>query len=282
MNIVNTYPAILKAYSGNMFSFDKWKNYIDSALPDLFQILVLDAQKSLETGKASWDRDYLPVLNNVACNNELREITYHSFCKVTENLEHTLQVQFGKNLDVNIIFYLGLCNGAGWVTEYHGHTVILLGIEKIMELNWCSLDNLYGLIYHELGHVYQKQYGIFDRTFDNNADTFLWQLFTEGVEMYFEQRLVGNANYYHQDKAGWKIWCDNHLQQIKEDFNNDMKIMTHANQRYFGDWVVYNGYSDVGYYLGCRFVRYILSMYRLDEMICFDIDMVKKLFQQFV
>ncbi|MCI8364343.1 MAG: hypothetical protein HFG34_05275 [Eubacterium sp.] len=177
MNIIDTYPAILTAYDGMTFSFERWKKYIDSVLPDVFPILVSDVQKSLETGTASWNKDYLPVLNNVACNHELRENAHLSFCKATDELEHTLYVQFGKTLDIDIIFYLGLCNGAGWVTEYHGNTVILLGIEKIMELNWCSLDDMYGLIYHELGHVYHKKYGIFNRVFDTDTDSFLWQLF---------------------------------------------------------------------------------------------------------
>ena len=160
--------------------------------------------------------------------------------------------------------------------------LILLGIEKMMELNWCSLDDMYGVIYHELGHVYQAQFGILKRTFDHGADTFLWQLFIEGVAMYFEQSLVGKADYYHQDKGGWKTWCDNHLEQIKADFTRDLKEMTFANQRYFGDWAVYNGHHDVGYYLGCQFVRHILSVYELDEIICFDIDMVKDSYKQFV
>lgn len=282
MNIVDTYPAVLTAYDGTCFSFEKWKKYIDTELPDISRMLVSDVRKCLETGKVSWDRDYLPVLDQVACNHVLRENAHTSFCRATENLEHTLSVQFGKKLDVDIIFYLGLCNGAGWVTEYCGHNAILLGIEKIMELNWCSLDDMYGLIYHELGHCCQKQYGILERNFEHEADSFLWQLFTEGIAMYFEQSLVGDTNYYHQDKDGWRAWCDDHLEQIKADFNHDMKTMTFADQRYFGDWVKYNGHCDVGYYLGCRFVRYILSMYGLDEIICFDIDMVKKLFLQFV
>ena len=54
--------------------------------------------------------------------------------------------------------------------------------------------------------------------------------------------------------------------------------MSFANQRYFGDWINYNGYGDVGYYLGCRFVRYILSVYDFDEIISFDIDKVKEMF----
>lgn len=282
MKIVNTYPAILAAYEGSAFCFDKWKSYIDSALPDLSSLVVSDVQKCFKTGKVSWDRDYLPVLNDVVFNMELREKAHDSFLGATKNLEQIIYDKFGKDLDVDIIFYLGLCNGAGWVTEYHGRKVVLLGIEKIMELNWCGTDDMHGLIYHELGHIYHEQYGILKRAFDNYRDHFLWQLFQEGIAMYFEQTLVGNSNYYHQDVDGWKKWCDDHLEEIKADFNRDLETMTLANQHYFGDWVKYNGHSDVGYYLGCQFVRYILSMYEFDEVICFDIDIVAQLFKQFV
>ena len=282
MKIVDTYPALLGAYEKSVFNFDQWKSYIDFAIPDISSLIVPDAKKCMETGKVSWERDYLPVLNAVVHDVELRERAHDSFCRATKDLERAIYDRFGRNLDVDVIFYLGLCNGAGWVTDYRGRKVILLGIEKMMELNWCGIGDMHGLIYHELGHVYQGQYGVFERTFDNDADSFLWKLFVEGVAMYFEQTLVGNPNYYHQDKNGWKEWCDSHLKEIKKDFNCDLRTMTYANQRYFGDWVEYDGHSDVGYYLGCQFVRYILSRYGFDEMICFGMDMVYRLFHEFI
>ena len=282
MKIIDTYPAMLAAYEQSTFNFEKWKSYIDSAFPGISSPIVSDAQKCLETGSVSWERDYLPVLNAVAHDAELRERAHDSFCRVTKDLECTVYDRFGKNLNVDIVFYLGLCNGAGWVTDYCGRRVILLGIEKIMELHWCGIDDMHGLLYHELGHVYQGQYGILERTFDSDADSFLWKLFIEGVAMYFEQALVGNPNYYHQDKNGWKAWCDGHLKEIKKDFKCDLRTMTFANQRYFGDWVEYDGHSDVGYYLGCEFVRYIMSEFQFDEIISFDIDIVGRLFHQFI
>lgn len=282
MKIINTYPALLAAYEGTVFRLEKWRSYIDSVLPDLSPLLISDVEKCLHTGKFTWENDYLPVLNAVVRNNVLREKAHDSFCSVTEDLERTIYGRFGKSLDVDIIFYLGLCNGAGWVTQYRGQSAVLLGIEKIMELNWCGTDDMRGLIYHELGHAYQGQYGILERPFHDHKDRFLWQLFTEGIAMYFEQALVGDLNYYHQDKNGWKKWCDGHLEEMKADFDRDLKTMTPAGQRYFGDWVVYNGHNDVGYYLGCRFVHHILSVYPFDEMICFDIDEVSRLYKQFI
>ena len=282
MKIINTYPALLSAYEGAAFRFEKWRSYIDSALPGISSLLLSDAKECLETGTFSWGKDYLPVLNGVVLNPELRERAYDSFCKTTENLERRVYEKFGRGLDADLIFYLGLCNGAGWVTEYRGQKIVLFGIEKIMELNWCGPDDMRGLIYHELGHIYQGQYGVLNRTFGNDADSFLWQLFTEGAAMCFEQALEENPDYYHQNKDGWKKWCDDHLEEIKADFNRDLKTMTFASQRYFGDWVKYHGHSDVGYYLGCRFVHYILSMYEFDEMICFEAGTVARLFQQFI
>ena len=37
-------------------------------------------------------------------------------------------------------------------------------LEKIMELGWCDTDAMIGLIVHELGHVYQSQFGVLHRS----------------------------------------------------------------------------------------------------------------------
>lgn len=100
--------------------------------------------------------------------------------------------------------------------------------------------------------------------------------------MYFEQTLIGDYNYFHQDKNGWKNWCDSNLNQIKKDFYNDLENMTSNNQRYFGDWVTYKGYSDVGYYLGTKFVQFICKDYTFDDILSFDIEKVEKLFKKFM
>lgn len=282
MRITDTFPALLAAYDGPAFSFGRWKEYIDAALPGLSPLLISDVKAVLVTGSFTWERDYLPVLNAVGSDAIRRERVHASFLAVTENLDRAVRERFGRDLDVEIVFYLGLCNGAGWVTEYRGRTAVLLGVEKIMELDWCGIDEMRGLVLHELGHAYQGQYGVLKRTFDRGGDAFLWQLFTEGIAMYFEQELVGDPDYYHQDKDGWKTWCGGHLDVIKRDFARDLAAMTFENQRYFGDWVRYRGRGDVGYYLGCRFVRDILAAGNdFDDVIRFDIDTVRRLFRRF-
>lgn len=137
---------------------------------------------------------------------------------VTRGLDEKLLGLFEKSVDVEIILYLGLCNGAGWVTQFNGQDKILLGVEKILELKWYDIPSMKGLVYHELGHVFQAQYGVLERQFSDPGDALLWQLFTEGVAMVFEQKLVGDDEFFHQDKDGWKAFMAKNLAQLKVDF----------------------------------------------------------------
>ena len=214
MNVIDATKDILAAFETGQFSLDKWKFYMESSVPQAKELCLHDMEGSITTG-LTWEEDYLPVLNSVPHNiDKLKEIT-QSFYKVTENLTETISAKFGKAPDADIILYLGLCNDAGWVTTIDGRTTVLLGIEKIIELNWCGIDAMNGLILHELGHVYQAQYGILHRETAPLRNQFLWQLFTEGIAMVFEQEIVGDPEYYHQDNAGWKNWCSQNIRLIR-------------------------------------------------------------------
>ena len=232
----------------------------------------------LDSGDYVYEKDILPIINAVYRHPDL-ELLYSSFCRVTEGLNKKVLDCFGHDVDIDIVLYVGLCNGAGWVTNINGRDVILLGVEKILELNWLDEASMCGLIYHELGHVYHTQYGDFNQQSDISEQNFVWQLFTEGIAMYFEQILVNDFNYYHQDKNGWLEWCDNHFSEILADFRNDLSAMTKGNQRYFGDWVSYNGRGDVGYYLGTKFVQRLNEKYAFEELINMKIDRV---YQEFI
>lgn len=281
INIINTLPQINKLFDSGEFNYSEWRKYVNSIYQGCEDIFIDDVREYVATGKYTWNDDFLPIINDAYQNPKLERIQ-SSFEQVIEGLNERIIERFGKEVDADIVLYLGLCNGAGWVTEINGRMTVLLGIEKIIELDWCSLDDMRGLVYHELGHIYQAQYGVLNHSScKDDSKIFVWQMFTEGVAMYFEQALVGNMNYYHQDKNGWKTWCDDHFEQILRDFKADLFQMELQNQRYFGDWVDYFGRSDVGYYLGARFVHYLLEKYEFNDIIDFDIDVICKLFEQF-
>ena len=113
MEIIDTYSSALTSYDGSGFSFDLWKNYIDAVLPGSFQTLVEDA-KNAQCNEEFSNKYYLSVLDHVMQDPQHREFAHNSFLQATENLERIIYEHFGKNLDVIIVFYLGLCNGAGW------------------------------------------------------------------------------------------------------------------------------------------------------------------------
>ena len=60
------------------------------------------------------------------------------------------------------------------------------------------------------------------------------------------------------------------------DSSTSTANMTSNNQRYFGDWVTYKGQSDVGYYLGTKFVQFICKIYNFDDILSFDIEEVER------
>ena len=280
LRILDTSDSFLQSFPVGHFDLDAWKAYIDRSVPGAKSLCIEDMENCL-SGGYSWEADFLPVLNTVLHDTAKREEAIRSFRSVTKHLEEKIVSKFGKTLVASIILYLGLCNGAGWVTPINGKTSILLGIEKIMELNWCSLDAMNSLILHELGHVYQGQYGVLHREFSVSSEHLLWQLFTEGIAMVFEQEILDDPSYYHQDQDGWKAWCDQHFQQICRSFQEDLPLMTSQNQRYFGDWVRYEGHPDVGYYLGTRFIRFILENDSFDRIISYNMEEVQNAFDRF-
>ena len=281
IRIIDTYKEINPLFDDGKFSIDKWKTYINQIYTNSAELFLSDMEKCLGNGKYTYENDILPVLNDVFENPKL-EILHESFSKVVNQLNQKVLDTFGKELNVDIVLYMGLCNGAGWVTNINSVDTVLLGVEKIIELDWCDINAMYGLIYHELGHVYQKQYGTLERALSDSKSVFLWQLFTEGIAMYFEQVLVENLNFYHQDTNGWKAWCDDNFLQIKTDFHNDLDTMTKQNQRYFGDWCRYHGKGDVGYYLGARFIQYLVKEHSFDDLITNDLPRVSELFSEFM
>lgn len=181
------------------------------------------------------------------------------------NLSTKIAKLFDKEIELEIILYLGLCNGAGWATTLNDKDVILLGIEKLIELDWCSKEDMQSLIFHEIGHIWHKTYGslYFDCN-SQNAKSIL-QLYQEGIAMVCEQILCGDSMHFHQNKNGWLSWCVQNEFAIKKEYLTRLRN-SESTQDFFGDWCNYNGYSDVGYYLGSQYVMYMRKKFSMIEI----------------
>ena len=84
------------------------------------------------------------------------------------------------------------------------------------------------------------------------------------------------------DENGWKEWCDKNSELIKNSFYRDLGEMTQESQHYFGDWVRFEGHPDVGYYLGARFVRYLLKNDCFESVNNYTFQRVKTGFNMFM
>ena len=275
MEIIDTYSDIVSLFQAKTFEMAIWRSYCANISPVLLEKVESDAKRY------DLDKQIVPTINQATCNDGKLEQLHDSFIYATNGLAEKCREKFNQDLDVTIILYLGLCNGAGWVTTLNNQNVILLGVEKIIELDWCGKDSFIALIYHELGHIWHHTNGNLYCFNDGIKEQSLWQLYQEGIAMYCEQTLCDDFNYYHQDKKGWLKWCLENEALLKKDYSKRMECYVDT-QAFFGDWCNYLGYSDVGYFLGCQYIKYMLQKYTINEIANLDFQTLSKEFDNYV
>lgn len=262
MKIIDGLKYIDSCYENGKFSKSKWNIYIEN--------ICLGAKKLIEIDSADYDfiQDILPVLNLAYSKRNSLETLHRSFCRATYNLEDKIRSVLHMEIDADVVLCLGLCNGAGWATKINGRPTVLLGIEKIIELDWCDESDMIGLIYHELGHLWHEQSRSAEINIKTYEDKALWQLYSEGVAMYFEQLLCENERFYHQDKNGWLDWCKENRRRLFVEYLERIEKKENI-QDFFGDWQSFEGYSDIGYFLGAELVRSALYTLPIEKILNF-------------
>ncbi len=273
MKIIDTYGKINNCFIEGKFNISLWEKYVDSIFPNLSNKLKEDSKNY------NFEKEVLPVIQGLLKSREKALMAHSAFLKATENLSNIAMEKLGENIDITIVLYLGLCNGAGWATEINGQKVILLGIEKIIELDWCDEVVLKVLIYHELGHIFHYKNRLIKDLLNTDKDKSLFQLYTEGFAMYIEQLLCGNSEFYHQNTNGWLDWCKNNRKRIYQLFLTKINN-NESTQEFFGDWNNIEGKSDVGYYLGCELIKDLSFQYSLKELANLKVSGVEKHLRQ--
>lgn len=252
MKIVDLFDGIESLDTGSADAFlASWKTYIGDG--DLAALCLDDASGY------DFERECMPVIRAAIEDREALNAAHESFLACAEGVLERYRELFGE-ADVTVVFYLGLCSGAGWVTTLRGGRHILLGAEKIVELHWESPEKMFPLLAHELGHVAQfdLREGWRER-YDDVNERSVHQLFTEGFAECVSTLLGPYPNSRGEE---WESWCGEHLREIKGEFLRFLAGRRRT-QPFFGDWQEILGHSDLGYYLGRRFVAALREKYDL-------------------
>lgn len=266
IQVIDTFDQI-KEYKENnpAFSFDTYKIYTKDISPSLYKKCYDDA------AEYSFERDVMPVLNSALYEHfERIEVAHNSITEISFFLPERMSRIFGIDFDITIVFYLGLCNGAGWATTLDGKNTILLGAEKIAELNWQDKDTMCDLICHEAAHLIHYEL----RKDMSKPRSSIWQLYTEGFATRVSQ-LLYKENFYHQNRNGWLDFCIDNAEIIKNEY---LKCLTKSENTscFFGDWNTFMGHSNIGYWLGCEFIRSLEKNYTIQEIALLSTDTIEK------
>ena len=272
MFVINTCCNI-KSYFSDGFDMSVWRDYAGEISKELPSKCEKDAKEY------DFNKCVLPVVEAVLSEEKL-DFVSRSFQTVIDSLNDNLSKLFDTEPDINIILYLGLCNGAGWATTLDGKDTVLLGIEKIIELNWCDEINMRALIFHEIGHLWHKLNGNLHIPEYTTRRKGISQLYCEGIAMVCEHILCGDNGFYHQDKDGWLSWCYKNENEIKSEYLRRLD-KKESIQDFFGDWCSYKGHSDVGYFLGCRFVEHLMRSHTIKEIANMKYRVLNKAFSEF-
>lgn len=268
IKVIDTYEEIMGLLATGRFDRDAYRRYAAGISPALLSMVEEDA------GKYDFERQIRPVLQYLYDHRELADAAHTAFLQATEGLEERCNTIGYGGVDSVIVFYMGLCCAAGWATELDGKPAVLLGLEKIVELNWTDEASMIGLIYHELGHNWHSQNRHMETRRESSREKALWQLYEEGVAMYYEQLLCGNLHFYHQDKNGWLDWCEKNEHRIAREYLRRIE-QGESVQDFFGDWCEFEGRSDVGYYLGARVVHRIREERGLEDLVELSLEEVE-------
>lgn len=258
-----------------------WENCYMSKYPELEKKLKED----YELNDYSW-RKIAEEMVFIRTKKDFHKMLHihRNLFKVIDIINAKVDKTFNGDLDINVVLYSGLCNSAGWVDTYDNKRAILLGIDKIAELGWDSIEKLESLLAHELCHVIHFEIrgedNLPDDTDRNCYNKGIWDLYEEGFAQFFQYRLLGKEI----DSRGkeWTEKCKNHERQLKKLYLKALFDEEKGTQDFFGDWFEVLGISDAGYYLGAEFIRRLNYQYSIKHIAKLQFNEIKNHAEDFL
>ncbi|MCH4886749.1 hypothetical protein EZV73_04175 [Acidaminobacter sp. JC074] len=279
MKIINTFEGILSLADEykhlDCDYIEIWDKYM-SEYPRLRDLCYQDMLEFNQMDYVHRDADY-------ALTSGLDKVKQASenFNKVSFLIKDRFNEFCPYGDQINLYFYMGLSNAAGWATEIDDVGTILIGAEKVVSLDWHGYSQMKNLIAHELAHEAHRLFRgeSIDQTFDQPDMASIWQIYIEGFGQRAQQLISDDSNY-HQDDGKWLEFCQSNEERLRSLYY-ELTINNKSTQDFFGDWCKIEGYSDIGYYLGSKWVDRLHETYSFEEIARFDYDKIKQEFIRF-
>jgi len=273
MNIIDTMSRIetmISDYKGDVEQIRPlWKSYIET-LPEVERICEEDV--------AEYDTQdvFPPVIHRaLTCDANLVREAHRNFLAVVDVIKEPFSKICPKDSAIDLYFYMGLANGAGWATTLNDRGAILICCAMVAKLKWHSYDQMLGLISHELAHEAHRvlRGEDIDKEFEKEEDKWIWQLYMEGFAQRVQQ-LIQESDSYHQDDGKWLAFCTSNVHRLKSVYKERLVADESLND-FYGVWNQYEGYSDLGYYLGSVWIDEMLKVDSLEEIASFSVEVIK-------
>lgn len=280
INVIDTFNDFRSCFERSLEipvedKINLWKTSYISNYPELEEKLIRDYE---DTG-INW-REYAEksVFNRTRDDFDKMIEAHKNILDTQDYINKRASAMVDICFDINIVIYSGLCNSAGWVDRYNGKRAILYGIDKIAMLNWHTKEKIEPLLAHELCHVIHFELRGEDRLSqdieNNKYNNGVWNLYEEGFAQYFENVLTGKDI----DSRGreWTVKCTEKEKELKKEYIKALNNTEIGTKEFFGDWFQVLGISDVGYYLGSKFIGELHKNYDIQAIAGLPFEEVEK------
>ncbi len=249
MNVYDCFRNVLDIYNNTQTSkrFEAWIAYMKK-YPTLLNFCMLDY---IEEGLSPRHIGLKKVFHRkvridymMQAYNNLKASVLEAECNVQRIFPHT-------PIDIDIVLYHGLGNGAGTATVLNKRPTLLFGIEKIADLKWHNPERIGALFMHEYAHLlhHSVREESIEKSYDNPYDDAYYKLYIEGVATFLEgvlyKREVTQPNWFKQ--------CINNEAKIKAAFLKTLELKEDV-KPYFGDWNPPLDIPESAYFMGMQIV----------------------------
>lgn len=226
----------------------EWQAYYQRCAPDLPSRLYADYAQIDGGWHSIAESRIFPRLPELLPGMKLALANLHKVCSEACSRATSM---LGLPKMPLVVAYVGLGNGAGWATTWHGRPAVLIGLENVADLGWQHTDSLEGLLGHEIGHLSMMH---IRGSIESLTEDPLLALYEEGYAQHCEHVVAGQETWHCSSQAGWLDWCVAHEPELARMYLGAMSNREEW-RRFFGSWFDVQGWRQTGYFLGCRFIQ---------------------------